>query len=123
MRRTAVVFVTFLAATLGLAAQTPKPGAATAAPQMLTVDSIMRGPKLVGAAPSGLRWAKDSSKLYFSWQKAGEDRASSYVVNRDGSGVRQLTPEESRTADAPPSPSPPGSPRQTNPAAPSAACH
>src|SRR4029079_1990369 len=100
MRRTAVVFVTFLAATLVVAAKPADPGLPPAAP-MLTVDSIMRGPKLVGAAPTGLRWSKDSTKLYFSWQKAGEERASSYVVNRDGTGLRQLTPEESRTADAP----------------------
>jgi hypothetical protein len=31
----------------------------------LTVDSIMRGPDLVGYAPEGLRWSADSQKLYF----------------------------------------------------------
>ena len=31
----------------------------------LTVDRIMRGPKLVGYPPTGLRWSGDSSRLYF----------------------------------------------------------
>src|SRR4051794_38761864 len=31
----------------------------------LTVDSIMRGPKLVGYPPSALRWSADSKSLYF----------------------------------------------------------
>ena len=38
----------------------------------LTVDSIMRGPDLVGYPPSGLRWSADSQKLYFDWRKPGE---------------------------------------------------
>ena len=29
----------------------------------LTVDSIMRGPDLVGYAPDALRWSPDSQKL------------------------------------------------------------
>ena len=72
-----------------LQARQAAPSATPAA--MLTVDSIMRGPKLVGAAPTNVRWSKDSSKIYFSWQKAGEDRASQYVVNRDGSGLEAFT--------------------------------
>ena len=50
----------------------------------LTVDSIMRGPDLVGYPPDGLRWSADSKKLYFDWRKPGEDEASTYVVGRDG---------------------------------------
>ncbi len=65
-----------------LLAQTPaaKPDSKFA----LTVDSIMRGPDLVGYAPDGLRWSADSQKLYFDWRKPGEDEASTYVVGRDG---------------------------------------
>ena len=33
-------------------------------------------------------------------QKAGDARSSTYVVNRDGSGMRQLTEEEGRNLDA-----------------------
>jgi dipeptidyl aminopeptidase/acylaminoacyl peptidase len=100
MRKPVFILAFALAATAWIGAhQQP---AKTAAPQpMLTVDSIMRGPKLVGAAPSGIRWSKDSSKLYFSWQKAGEERSATYVVNRDGSGLKQMTAEEVRTIEVP----------------------
>jgi dipeptidyl aminopeptidase/acylaminoacyl peptidase len=81
------------------ARQAPKP--AVPAAQMLTIDSIMRGPKLVGTPPSAIRWARDSSKLYFNWQKATDERSATYVVNRDGSGLRQLTPEEVRAIQTP----------------------
>ena len=61
-----------------------------------TVDNIMKGDKLIGSAPTAVRWAPDSSRIYFSWQKPNEDRASSYSVNRDGSDLKQLTPEDVR---------------------------
>src|SRR6476469_4043876 len=64
----------------------------------LTVDSIMRGPKLVGYPPSGLRWSGDSSRLYFEWRHDGEDEAATWVVGRDGAAPRKLTDEERRTA-------------------------
>src|SRR5258708_35733143 len=50
----------------------------------LTVDSIMRGPDLVGYPPDSLRWSADSQKLYFDWRKPGEEEASTYVVDRTG---------------------------------------
>src|SRR5689334_4727135 len=92
MRRILIVLTLVLAGTQLRAwdRQVPKSG------PMLTVDSIMRGPKLVGNPPSAVRWSKDSSKVYFSWQKASEDRANTYAVNRDGSGLRELSPEEGR---------------------------
>src|SRR5437870_1755627 len=64
----------------------------------LTVDSIMRGPKLVGYSPSGLRWSGDSARLYFEWRQAGEDEAATWVVARDGSDPRRLTDAERRLA-------------------------
>jgi dipeptidyl aminopeptidase/acylaminoacyl peptidase len=64
----------------------------------LTVDGIMRGPKLVGYPPTGLRWSGDSSQLYFEWRRPGEDEASTWVVRRDGGEPRQLTDEERRSA-------------------------
>jgi dipeptidyl aminopeptidase/acylaminoacyl peptidase len=70
------------------------------APFTLSIDSIMRGSKLLGNAPSGIRWAQDSSKIYFSWQKPGEDRANTYVVNRDGTDLKQLSAEEARQITA-----------------------
>ena len=59
-----------------------------AKPFELTVDSIMRGPRLVGYPPTGVYWSQDSQRVYFRWKEAGEPRlkeTSLYVVNRDGS--------------------------------------
>src|SRR5262245_5721167 len=71
---------------------------AASVPFPLTVDSIMRGPKLVGYPQTGLRWSGDSSRLYFEWRRPGEDEASTWAVNRDGSGLRKLTDDERRNA-------------------------
>src|SRR5262249_14229255 len=67
-------------------------------PFALTVDSIMRGPALVGYAPTGLRWSGDSSKLYFEWRHAGDDEASTWVVGRGGGQPRKLSDAERKTA-------------------------
>jgi dipeptidyl aminopeptidase/acylaminoacyl peptidase len=64
----------------------------------LTVDSIMRGPKLVGYPPTGPRWSGDSARLYFEWRRPGEDEASTWVVGRDGGEPRKLSDEERRLA-------------------------
>ena len=67
----------------------------------LTVDSIMRGPRLVGYPPTGVYWSQDSQKVYFRWKQSDEPRLkemSLYVVNRDGSGLRRLSDEEARLA-------------------------
>src|SRR6476660_6725479 len=68
-------------------AQAPAPGA----PHFpLTVDSIMRGPDLVGYPPDSLRWSADSKTLFFDWRKPGEDEASTYAVPRDGGTPTRL---------------------------------
>jgi dipeptidyl aminopeptidase/acylaminoacyl peptidase len=64
----------------------------------LTVDSIMRGPDLVGYAPEGLRWSADSQKLYFEWRKPGAEEATTYVVGREGGAPVRLTDEQKKTA-------------------------
>lgn len=64
----------------------------------LTVDSIMRGPKLVGYPPTGLRWSGDSARLYFEWRRPGEDEASTWVVSASGADLHQLSDEERRKA-------------------------
>jgi dipeptidyl aminopeptidase/acylaminoacyl peptidase len=64
----------------------------------LTVDRIMRGPKLVGYPPSGLRWSGDSARLYFEWRRPGEDEPSTWVVARDGGDPRKLSDAERRNA-------------------------
>src|SRR5438876_7256132 len=67
----------------------------------LTIDNIMRGPNLVGYEPTQIRWAGDNSKVYFQWKKASDAIAApldSYVVSRDGTGLRKLTDDEARLA-------------------------
>ncbi|HVF49514.1 MAG TPA: alpha/beta fold hydrolase, partial [Pyrinomonadaceae bacterium] len=67
----------------------------------LTVDSIMRGPDLVGYAPMQVRWSEDSRRVFFRWKRAGEPRlkeADLYVVNADGGNLRKLSEEEAKLA-------------------------
>src|SRR5882757_1685881 len=76
----------------------------SAKPFGLTVDSIMRGPRLVGYPPTNVYWSQDSQRVYFRWKQADEPRLkelSLYVVNRDGSGLRRLTDEEAKQAPPP----------------------
>jgi dipeptidyl aminopeptidase/acylaminoacyl peptidase len=78
-----------------------KPPTSTPKPFQLTVDSIMRGPRLVGYPPTGVYWSQDSQRVYFRWKQADEPRLkemSLYVVNRDGSGLRRLTDDEAKQA-------------------------
>jgi dipeptidyl aminopeptidase/acylaminoacyl peptidase len=75
----------------------PAPPATHAAPVPafpLTVDSIMRGPKLVGYEPTGLRWSADSRELYFEWRRPQDEEAATWAVARDKGEPRKLTDEE-----------------------------
>ena len=67
----------------------------------LTVDSIMRGPALVGYPPSDLRWSGDSKEAYFEWRMPNEDEAATWVVSRDGGAPRRLTDQERKNAPLP----------------------
>ena len=70
----------------------------------LTIDNIMRGPGLVGYEPSEVRWSGDSERLYFHWKQAGdpvEKDPDTYMVNRDGSGLRKLSDDEAKLAPPP----------------------
>jgi dipeptidyl aminopeptidase/acylaminoacyl peptidase len=70
-------------------------------PFELTIDSIMRGPRLVGYPPTGVYWSQDSQRVYFRWKQADEARlkeTSLYVVNRDGTGLRRLSDDEAKQA-------------------------
>ena len=78
-------------------AASPKPQAAFE----LTVDSIMRGPELVGNPPNNLRWSGDSKELYFEWRMPKEDEAATWVVPRDGGTPRRLSDTERRIAPLP----------------------
>ncbi len=76
------------------------PAVRTAAPPKLelTVDSVMRGPKLVGYPQTGLRWSGDSARLYFEWRRPGDEEAATYVVSKAGGEPRKLTDDERRAA-------------------------
>ncbi|HTM32332.1 MAG TPA: prolyl oligopeptidase family serine peptidase [Vicinamibacterales bacterium] len=67
----------------------------------LTVDSIMRGPDLVGYPPDNTRWSGDSQRLYFEWRQPKDDVAATWVVNRAGGAPRRLTENERRSAPLP----------------------
>src|SRR5512146_2239994 len=73
-----------------------------AGPQFeLTIDNIMRGPGLVGYEPREVRWSGDGQKLYFSWKQPTDPilaETDTYVINRDGTGLRKLTEAEERMA-------------------------
>jgi dipeptidyl aminopeptidase/acylaminoacyl peptidase len=63
----------------------------------LTIDSIMRGPELVGFEPAAVRWSHDSAHVYFQWKQYTDKDAApldTYTANRDGSGLRKLSDEE-----------------------------
>ena len=64
----------------------------------LTVDSIMRGPELVGNPPNNLRWSGDSKELYFEWLIPKDDLPSTWVVGREGGTPRRLTDAERQRA-------------------------
>jgi dipeptidyl aminopeptidase/acylaminoacyl peptidase len=94
MRYFVSLLLVCLCGAVGLAQQ-PAPASTKFA---LTVDSIMRGPALVGYPPSDLRWSGDSRDLYFEWRMAGEDEAATWVVGRDGGTPRRLSDEDRRAA-------------------------
>jgi dipeptidyl aminopeptidase/acylaminoacyl peptidase len=86
------------AALLFVAASSPSAQSAKPARVEMTVDSIMRGPDLVGYPPSAIRWSGDSQKLYFDWRKPGEKESSTYVVDRAGGEPRKLSEADAKNA-------------------------
>jgi dipeptidyl aminopeptidase/acylaminoacyl peptidase len=79
-----------------VAGQTPSIGT-----MALTVDSIMRGPELVGYPPASLRWTGDSTRLYFEWRLGAETEPATWVVPRAGGAPARLGDEERRAAPPP----------------------
>lgn len=67
----------------------------------LTIDNIMRGPGLVGYGPANPRWSGDGQKIFFQWKQASDAIAKpldTYVVGRDGTGLRKLSEDEAKQA-------------------------
>jgi dipeptidyl aminopeptidase/acylaminoacyl peptidase len=73
----------------------------------MTVESIMRGPALVGHAPTELHWSPDGTTLSFSWAKADgspDPQSHGYWVKRDGTGLTKGAPHEATAPPTPPQP-------------------
>src|SRR5581483_7921101 len=90
-----VAYATALAPLVGTAKSNPEPKF------NFTIESLMRGPNLVGTEPAQVRWSGDSAKIYFQWKKAADRENApldTYVVNRDGSDLRKLSDDEARLA-------------------------
>jgi dipeptidyl aminopeptidase/acylaminoacyl peptidase len=98
MRPSLVVLMVVLCGAAASGQQSVPSGGTSTAKFALTVDSIMRGPALVGYPPTDLRWAGDAKELYFEWRTPGEDVAATWVVGRDGGSPRRLSDEERLSA-------------------------
>ena len=68
----------------------------------LTVDTVMRGPNLSGYSPRNVRWSNDGQQVFFDWKRhdepVEENEYATYVVGRDGKGLRKLSDEEAKDA-------------------------
>ncbi|HEV7763454.1 MAG TPA: alpha/beta fold hydrolase [Thermoanaerobaculia bacterium] len=78
------------------------PVVVTAQPRLeLTIDTIMRGQGLAGYPQNAVRWSPDGQQVFFSWKQYTdpiEENSDTYVVGRDGKGLRKLTDEEAKHA-------------------------
>jgi dipeptidyl aminopeptidase/acylaminoacyl peptidase len=83
----------------GVALDAQQRNASTTFP--LTVDSIMRGPELVGYSPGDLRWSGASKELFFEWRMPKEDEAATWKIGRDGGQPQRLSDAERKVAPLP----------------------
>lgn len=98
MKRFFVLFVVLLATSVVFAQEKP-----SARIDALTIDQIMRGPQFAGYEPRDVRWSPDGQRAYFRWKEHGEPIEkdfATWVVSRDGKGLRRLSDDEEK--DAPP---------------------
>ena len=57
----------------------------------LSLDRLLSGPSLTGSPPSAPSWSPDSSRLAFRWSGPNGGRREIWLVEANGSGLRQLT--------------------------------
>ncbi len=62
----------------------------------LTIEKIMRDPKWIGTAPSGIHWDDDSKKIYFNWNPQNEDRDALYYITTNNTDPEKVTLDEKR---------------------------
>src|SRR5437016_4235812 len=99
--RMAVIVICALSLLAPQLLQAQKPSTSSPKTFGLTVDSSMRGPRLVGYPPTGVYWSQAGKHVYFRWKQADEQRLkemSLYVVNRNGTGLRRLSDDEAKQA-------------------------
>lgn len=89
-----VVLAVFL---LSGCAAVHEPGAAHdhAVAPAFTLERLVNGPSWTGVSPSSPAWSPDGRWLAFRWRGEGS-RRELWLVERDGTGLRQLTNAESR---------------------------
>ena len=76
---------------------------AFSASAQLNLEEIMKGSGFAGYEPRDVRWSPDGQHVYFRWKLYNgpvESDFDTYVVNRDGKGLRKLSDAEEK--DAPP---------------------
>ena len=96
-QKSIAIVVSALLLPAGVPAQPPSP----AKKLVLTIDTIMRGPGLVGYEPTEVRWSGDGERIYFRWKQPTdpiEHELDTYVVNRNGSDLHKLTDQEAALA-------------------------
>jgi dipeptidyl aminopeptidase/acylaminoacyl peptidase len=76
-----MILTTLILLTLSGQGRTVKPHPK---PFELTIDSIMRGPNLIGVEPRGVRWSDDGKTLTFVWKSPTDEESHTYEVNADG---------------------------------------
>ena len=67
--------------------------------QELTIDQVMEGEDFVGVSPSQVRWSGDNQHIYFRWREPDEKEEATYVISREGSGLRRLSKDEEEAED------------------------
>ncbi len=60
----------------------------------LTVEKIMRDPKLIGTSPSGTFWSFDSKTLYFLWNPEKNLSDSVYYITKENKTPVKATPAQ-----------------------------
>src|SRR4030095_12436314 len=65
------------------------------------IKSLGRGSWLCGYELRAVGWSQDRQRVYFQWKQPADPREKdydTYVVSRDGAGLRKLTEEEAKNA-------------------------
>ncbi len=87
-----------LATSCGATGSGPAASPVETGPAPLTVEQILARPGLTGTAPTSVVWSPDSARLAFLWCEPGESRREVWVLEADGTGLRQFTQAEAAPA-------------------------